>query len=1073
MAVSQAQIVDLLYKQAFGVTKTDTSTNKSPSNESIPSPLLLRGDTLWTQANQIPAIAAATAGIVQAYTGATAVECTADNTTVPISGVYPTWVTSQTYWIPSEFGSTYTAQVWIDNSGVANPTATGTQIFAAGSGGTGQYYYNYQSGVLNFIGETIPAALTAGKVLYIVGYRYIGLLGVTNLPSGTSIGNISITGSTISSKAGTNANINITPDGTGVVVFTKDITSTANISAGNLSLTGNANISGNINANYVTANYFSGDGANITGVTATSSDKLQNGNTSVTTTANGNVSFNIADPSNGNVPIANLMVLSSNLLTVNANITTTGTISANNFSGNFSGNITGNVTIPGPNTGIVFNDSNVANSSNGFTFDKTSNVANLSGNLNVAGNVTLGTLAENKLNSSGGQLTINGGLGNASGLLTLFTGVGATSAKISLSAATNSIASEADTFTFYNRANNETLVTISNTSVSATSFSTGTLVTNGGIGANGNVYANGLINAVGNITGSALISPTLTATGTTLTLNAAAGNNDVIIAPTGTGTVGVSSKRITNLATPTQDTDATTKAYVDSIAQGLDPKASVLYATTATLFGLGGTSYLYNNGTSGVGATLTNNGTISAGLTIDGSTPTVGDRVLVKNEVGAYASTSTQSAAFNGLYVVTVVGTSSIAWVLTRSSDYDQPSDVPGAFTFVEAGTYNADTGWVSTADAPITIGTTQINWVQFSGAGQYTANTNAGLLLTGTVFSAKVDGNANPTTAFDANGNIHVPAGAAFTTPNIGAATGTSVVVTAGVTANTLTANLTLDVTGNANVGNLGTAGLITATGNISGGNITTVGAVTATGNGVFGNISTTGSGGNITGANVMAANTLTATGNVNADNFVGNTAQLSSGTLTTSKSAINVSQTWNNASATFTGILENITDTNSGAGSLLMDLQVGGVSQFKVSKIGNVTVGNLSTGSLSANSFAVTTLGIGNTAITANTVTTTAITANQTIATYAITGTAVTGVEFLVKGYDSPGAKYSVATVLAVTDGNVSANNVDYTIFGTVRIGTSTGVLAVNIASGNIALQVTPSSSNSTIWTTQIRTI
>ena len=1073
MAVSQAQIVDLLYKQAFGVTKTDTSTNKSPSNENIPSPLLLRGDTLWTQANQIPGTAAATAGIVQAYTGATAVECTADNTTVPIGGIYPTWVTNLTYWIPSEFGSTYTAQVWIDNTGVANPTATGTQIFAAGSGGTGQYYYNYQSGVLNFIGETIPAALTAGKVLYIVGYRYIGLLGVTNLPSGTSIGNISITGSTIISKSGTNANINITPDGTGVVVFTKDITSTANISAGNLSLTGNANISGNINANYVTANYFSGDGANITGVTATSSDKLQNGNTSVTTTANGNVSFNIADPTNSNIAIANLMVLSSNLLTVNANITTTGTISANNFSGNFSGNITGNVTIPGPNTGIVFNDSNVANSSNGFTFDKTSNVANLSGNLNVAGNVTLGTLAENKLNSSGGQLTINGGLGNASGLLTLFTGVGATSAKISLSAATNSIASEADTFTFYNRANNETLVTISNTSVSATSFSTGTLVTNGGIGANGNIYANGLINAVGNVTASALISPTLTSNSTTLTLNAAAGNNDVIIAPTGTGTVGVSSKRITNLATPTQDTDATTKAYVDSIAQGLDPKASVLYATTATLFGLGGTSYLYNNGTSGVGATLTNNGTISAGLTIDGSTPTVGDRVLVKNEVGAYASTSTQSAAFNGIYVVTVVGTSSIAWVLTRSSDYDQPSDVPGAFTFVEAGTYNADTGWVSTADAPITIGTTQINWVQFSGAGQYTANTNAGLLLTGTVFSAKVDGNANPTTAFDANGNIHVPAGAAFTTPNIGAATGTSVVVTAGVTANTLTANLTLDVTGNANVGNLGTAGLITATGNISGGNITTVGAVTATGNGVFGNISTTGSGGNITGANVMAANTLTATGNVNADNFVGNTAQLSSGTLTTSKSAINVSQTWNNASATFTGILENITDTNSGAGSLLMDLQVGGVSQFKVSKIGNVTVGNLSTGSLSANSFAVTTLDIGNTAITANTVTTTAITANQTIATYAITGTAVTGVEFLVKGYDSPGAKYSVATVLAVTDGNVSANNVDYTIFGTVRIGTSTGVLAVNIASGNIALQVTPSSSNSTIWTTQIRTI
>jgi len=150
-------------------------------------------------------------------------------------------------------------------------------------------------------------------------------------------------------------------------------------------------------------------------------------------------------------------------------------------------------------------------------------------------------------------------------------------------------------------------------------------------------------------------------------------------------------------------------------------------------------------------------------------------------------------------------------------------------------------------------------------------------------------------------------------------------------------------------------------------------------------------------------------------------------------------------------------------------MDLQVGGTSKFSVSKIGNVIVGNLSTGSLSANSFAVTTLNIGNTAVTANTVTTTATTANQTIATYLLTGSTVTGVEFLVKGYDTPGNKYSVATVLAVTD----STDVDYTIFGTVRLGTSTGVLAVNISSGNVALQVTPTSSNSTIWTTQIRTI
>lgn len=199
MAVSQSQIVDLLFKQAFGVTKTDTATNKSPSNESIPSPLLIRGDTLWSEANQIPSTAAAVAGIVQAYTGVTAVQTTADITTVPIGGIYPTWETGLTYWIPSEFGATYTAQIWVDSPGVANPTVTGTQIFAAGSGGTGQYYFNYQSGVLNFIGETIPAPLTSGKVLYVVGYRYIGKIGATDLGSNTTIGNLSFIDTTISS----------------------------------------------------------------------------------------------------------------------------------------------------------------------------------------------------------------------------------------------------------------------------------------------------------------------------------------------------------------------------------------------------------------------------------------------------------------------------------------------------------------------------------------------------------------------------------------------------------------------------------------------------------------------------------------------------------------------------------------------------------------------------------------------------------------------------------------------------------------------------------------------------------
>ena len=134
-----------------------------------------------------------------------------------------------------------------------------------------------------------------------------------------------------------------------------------------------------------------------------------------------------------------------------------------------------------------------------------------------------------------------------------------------------------------------------------------------------------------------------------------------------------------------------------------------------------------------------------------------------------------------------------------------------------------------------------------------------------------------------------------------------------------------------------------------------------------------------------------------------------------------------------------------------------------------GNLGVtGNVSGNIFTANSFSAnTSVTIGNTGIRQGTLTTTAITANQTIATLSVTG--ITGVEFLVKGVDSTGSKYTVATITAVTDGS----NVDYSTFGGVTLGATTGTLAVNISGSNIALQVTPASTNSTVWTTQYRTI
>jgi hypothetical protein len=182
--------------------------------------------------------------------------------------------------------------------------------------------------------------------------------------------------------------------------------------------------------------------------------------------------------------------------------------------------------------------------------------------------------------------------------------------------------------------------------------------------------------------------------------------------------VSFNNYKITSLATPTTSTDAATKGYVDSVAEGLHIHPSVVAATTVNLVAT------YSNGTSGVGATLTNNGS-QAALVIDGVTLSATDRVLVKNQT---------SGLQNGIYTVTDTGSVSTNWVLTRATDMDTSAEVDGGdFTFVTSGTTWDNTGWVQTATG-VTIGTTAIVWQQFSGAGTYTASN--GVQLVGSDFS-------------------------------------------------------------------------------------------------------------------------------------------------------------------------------------------------------------------------------------------------------------------------------------------------------------------------------------------------
>ena len=323
----------------------------------------------------------------------------------------------------------------------------------------------------------------------------------------------------------------------------------------------------------------------------------------------------------------------------------------------------------------------------------------------------------------------------------------------------------------------------------------------------GNVLSGGFISAVGNIIGGNVKTAGVIET----TSNVIAGNvntNSIVgtgLTLTSTGNISLSptanvilnNTYINGLNDPVQAQDAASKAYVDSVASGLDPKASVVYATTTAL-----SAYTYNNGTSGVGATITSN--TNGAFSIDGATPTANARVLIKNETGA-------DDPYNGIYVVTTVGNAGAPYVLTRSTDFDTGSEVPSAFTFVEAGTANADTGWVCTTNAPVTIGTTPILFTQFSGAGQYNAGT--GLTLAGTTFS--ISNTAVSAGSFGSSSNI-----ATFTVNQQGQLTAANAVSIAApaslLTGNTLTSNIV-----NSSLTSVGTLGNLSVAGNVTTGNI------------------------------------------------------------------------------------------------------------------------------------------------------------------------------------------------------------------------------------------------------------
>ena len=360
------------------------------------------------------------------------------------------------------------------------------------------------------------------------------------------------------------------------------------------------------------------------------------------------------------------VTIGSTAVTVNGSAVTTFTglssVTSTTFVGALTGNVTGNVSgSAGTVTGLSVTSGKTLSVSNTITLSASNDTSSL--NIGTGGTLASGAFANISLYAplSGPTFT-----GTVSGITAAMVGLG--------------------------NVTNESKATMFS-SPTFTGTVSGVTATHVGLG-----------NVTNESKATMFTSPTFTGT----------------VAAFTSGGIAMGNNKITGLGTPTADADAVTKLYVDTIATGLHVHPSVNYATTGALGTagnlVGGTiTTTYANGTNGVGATLTiatsSNWTA---ITVDGQSLVVTDRILIKNQGG------TASNLQNGIYTVTQVGSvgNTTSFIFTRALDADQSAEIDaGDLTYVVAGTVNGGDGYVQVVNG-VTVGTTAIEWSQFSGAG-------------------------------------------------------------------------------------------------------------------------------------------------------------------------------------------------------------------------------------------------------------------------------------------------------------------------------------------------------------------
>jgi hypothetical protein len=667
-------------------------------------------------------------------------------------------------------------------------------------------------------------------------------------------------------------------------------------------------------------------------------------------TVNGTANVNVLNLSNANI-------LANGAINTNSNITANGNVSANYFLGNFEGNFSGNVSVPGANTYVLFNDSGLANSNAGFTFNKSTGAVIITGNIS-SGNANLG------------NLTI---ANYFTGVLTTAIQPNITSVGVMSSISMQGPASVSGGNLLSANYLTGTLTTASQTAITAVG-TLGTLSVLGDLGLGANLTGANVINAnlfAGTLSTGA--QPNITSIGTLGDL-VVTGNANI------DGNVNAGNLKVTNRVTSSLIPSATNNfnlggagnlwanLFVSNINIG-----ETTITTTSNIVNMDAAN-IANNISVGTltvrgDTTMQGNATISGNLTVSGNTTYINvtnldikDPLISLGGSGDGANATTYDGKDRGMILRNALPNNdpineALIWK-TGSNEFQAISQIDTIINEVVTASAYANfraanfignlSGTIFTSSQPYITSIGNLVNANIDGNFSVGLKTTTGSLVAGGLTYPVIDGTSSQVLSTYGNGNLYW---ATISTSSLSNGTSNIVVYTSG--------NVTVSSAGNANV-------------------------LTVTGNSVIAN------------ANVSITN----------------------GELTVGNANINVL---------------------------------------------TLPAYNVATSSYS------TTIS---TKIRSSTITTTATTTDQVIASVPVSE--ARGAIFDIKSEqdNSPSAnRYSIATVYCVHNGTA----VEYTVIGTVQVpvGTSTGTLGVSLQSGTLYLTVTPASSNSTLWSTQFRTI